>query len=117
MINYDKRLLRNFYLNKGFYNVIINSSYAKIIGDQEFELIFNIEANPKIYFGKLRLDLPTDFSKTNYESVEKFFEKLEDEPYSLNRVEDILEKIEIITINEQYESIKATVEENIISEK
>ena len=28
-----------------------------------------------------------------------------------------MEKIEIITINEQYESIKATVEENIISEK
>ncbi len=117
MINYDKRLLKNFYLNKGFYNVIINSSYAKIVGDQEFELIFNIEANPKIYFGELKLDLPTDFSKANYESVEKFFKKLENEPYSLNRVEDILEKIEIITINEQYESIKATVEENIISEK
>ena len=31
MINYDKRLLKNFYLNKGFYNVVINSSYAKIV--------------------------------------------------------------------------------------
>ncbi len=117
MIKYDERLLRNFYLNKGFYNVQINSSYAKILENQEFELIFNIDANPKIYFGKLKLDLPTDFSKSNYESIEKFFSKLEDEPYSLNRVENILEKIEVITINEQYESIKASVNENIVSNK
>ncbi|WP_440670388.1 outer membrane protein assembly factor BamA [Candidatus Pelagibacter sp. HIMB1483] len=117
MIKYDERLLRNFYLNKGFYNVQINSSYAKILENQEFELIFNIDANPKIYFGKLELDLPTDFSKSNYESIEKFFSKLENEPYSLNRVENILEQIEVITINEQYESIKASVNENVVSNK
>ena len=117
MINYDKRLLKNFYLNKGFYNVVINSSYAKLLDNQEFELVFNIEANPKIFFGKLDLDLPTDFDKSNYEQVEKFFNELENEPYSLNRVEDILEKIETITINEQYESIKATINENIDSNK
>ena len=117
MINYDKRLLKNFYLNKGFYNVVINSSYAKVLDNQEFELIFNIEANPKLFFGKLSLDLPTDFSKSNYENIEKFFKKLENEPYSLNRVEDILEKIEIITISEQYESVKATVNENIEDNK
>ena len=117
MIDYDKRLLKNFYLNKGFYNVVINSSYAKILDNQEFELIFNIEANPKLFFGKLNLDLPTDFSKSNYENIEKFFKKLENEPYSLNRVEDILEKIEIITISEQYESVKATINENIEDNK
>jgi len=117
MINFDKRLLKNFYLNKGFYNVVINSSYAKIIDNQEFELVFNIEANPKLFFGKLSLDLPTDFSKSNYENKEKFFNKLENEPYSLNRVEDILEKIEIITISEQYESVKATINENIEDNK
>ena len=117
MINYDKRLLKNFYLNKGFYNVVINSSYAKVLENQEFELIFNIEANPKIFFGKLNLDLPSDFSKSNYENIEKFFKKLENEPYSLTRVEDILEKIEVITISEQYESIKATVKENFEANK
>ena len=117
MINYDKRLLKNFYLNKGFYNVVINSSYAKVLENQEFELIFNIDANPKIFFGKLNLDLPSDFSKSNYENIEKFFKKLENEPYSLTSVEDILEKIEVITISEQYESIKATVKENFEANK
>ena len=117
MIEYDKRLLKNFYLNKGYFNVVINSSFAKMINDQEFELVFNIEANPKLYFGKLKLNLPTDFSQSNYESLDKFFNKLENEPYSLYRVENILEKIEDITVNEQYESIKATVEETIIDNK
>ena len=117
MINYDEKLLKNFYLNKGYYNVLINSSFAKMTNDQEFELIFNIEANPKLFFGDLKIDLPNDFTRSNYQEVEKFFAELKNEPYSINRIENILEKIEIITVNEQYESIKATVNENIVSNK
>ena len=45
------------------------------------------------------------------------FKKLENKPYSINRIEDIVEKIETITINEQFESIKASVNENIESNK
>ena len=40
MIDYDERLLKNFYLNKGYYNVVVNSSFAKMTDDQSFELIF-----------------------------------------------------------------------------
>tara|TARA_B100000575_G_scaffold77665_1_gene60803 strand:+ start:2487 stop:4733 length:2247 start_codon:yes stop_codon:yes gene_type:complete len=117
IIKYDERLLKNFYLNKGYYDVVVNSSFAKITNDQSFELTFNIEANSKIFFGNLKIDLPNDFSKSNYEEVEKFFKKLENEPYSINRIEDIVEKIETITTNEQYESIKASINEKIVSNK
>ncbi len=117
MINFDERLLKNFYLNKGYYNVVINSSFAKMTDDQKFELIFNIEANPKLFFGDLKIDLPNDFTKSNYDEIDKFFKKLKDEPYSINQVENILEKIEMITVNEQYESIKASVKESIIADK
>ena len=117
MISYDERLLKNFYLNKGYYNVKVNSSFAKMTNDKSFELIFNINANSKLFFGDLKIDLPDDFSKSNYEEVEKFFERLEDEPYSINRIEDIVEKIETITISEQYESIQASVNEKIVSNK
>ncbi len=117
MIKYDERLLENFYLNKGYYNVVINSSFAKMLNDQSFELIYNINANSKLFFGNLKIDLPSDFSKSNYEEVEKFFKKLENEPYSINRIEDIVEKIETITINEQFESVQANVTENIVSDK
>ena len=115
IIKFDEKLLKNFYLNKGYYDVVVNSSFAKITNDQSFELIFNIEANPKIFFGELKLEIPNDFSNSNYEQVEKFFKKLENEPYSINRIEDIVEKIETITINEQYEAIKASINESIVS--
>ncbi len=116
-IKFDERLLKNFYLNKGYYDVVINSSFAKLTEDQNFELIFSIDANPKLFFGDLKISLPVDFSKSNYEEVEIFFNKLKGEPYSVNRIEDIIEKIEMITIDEQYESIKASVKENIVSNK
>ena len=117
MISYDERLLKNFYLNKGFYNVVINSSFAKVTEKNSFELIYNINANSKLFFGNLTIDIPNDFSKTNYEEVENFFDKLKNEEYSVNRIEDIVEKIETITINEQYESIKASVNEQIVDNK
>ena len=72
VIIYDERLLKNFYLNKGYYNVEINSSFAKITNDQSFELIFNIDANSKLFFGNLKIDLPADFSKSNYEKLKNF---------------------------------------------
>ena len=49
----DLRLLRNFYLNKGYYNVEINSSFAKMFNSNEFELIYNINANEKIFFNEI----------------------------------------------------------------
>ena len=45
----DTRLLRNFYLNNGYYNVDIKQSYAKLVNKDEFELIFNIDAKNKIF--------------------------------------------------------------------
>jgi outer membrane protein insertion porin family len=57
LIELDKRLLKNFYLNKGYYNVEINTSFAKLINKKEFELIFNINAKKKIYFGDMKVIL------------------------------------------------------------
>ena len=117
IINFDKRLLNNFYLNKGYYNVKINSSFAKLINDDEFELVFNIEANNKIYFGDFKLDLPSDFEISNFEKLNKIFNNLKNEPYSINSVEKIIDEIDKIAIYDQYESIQAKVLENMEGDK
>ena len=39
IIAFDERLLKNFYRNKGFYAVKINSSFAKLYNEDEFEWI------------------------------------------------------------------------------
>ncbi len=61
-VEFDKKLLKNFYLNEGFYNVEINSSFAKLNKDQDFELVFNIIENDKYYFDNLKLNLPPDYN-------------------------------------------------------
>ena len=110
---FDEKLLNNFYKNNGYYNVKINSSYAKMLDDNNFELIFNIDAGSKVFFNNLELDLPSDFDENNFKSIQKLFKKTKGKPYSINIIDKILDEIDEITTLEQYKFIKASVEENI----
>ena len=117
LIDFDKQLLKNFYLNKGFYDVEINSSFARLVDDENFELIFNIDAKKKLYFDSLSLTLPENFDENNFIDLKNLFEELKGKHYSINSVNKILDKIDLITINEEYQSIKASVDENIVMTK
>ncbi len=114
IINIDQRLLKNYYLNKGYYNVIINTSFAKLVNDEDFELIFNIKANNKIYFNNLEIIIPDDFDKKNYINLNKLLSDLKGRSYSINAVEEILEEIDKITLNEEFKSLNASIDEKII---
>jgi outer membrane protein insertion porin family len=109
----DERLLKNFYKNNGYYNIKINSSFAKLIDDDNFELIFNIDSGSEISFGDLSLKLPSDFDENNFNSIKKLFKKIKGKPYSINTIDKILNEIDNITTLEQYKFIKANVVENI----
>ena len=108
--------LKNFYLNKGYYNVVINSSFAKKFDDDTFELIFNINAKNKVKFGNPELELPADYDKNNFTKINETFDDLNGKTYSLNRINDILDEIDLIVLNEQYETIKSDVEENLVGD-
>ena len=113
LIEFDERLIKNFYLNQGYYNVQVNSSYAKLIDTDEFELIFNIDAKNKFFFGDLVLNLPDDFDKKNFEKLTELFQKLKGEKYSITKIDDILEEIDKVTLQEQFESVSASVIESV----
>ena len=117
LVQFDTRLLKNFYKNNGYYNVVINSSFAKLINKDEFELIFNIDAKSKVYFGKMNLTLPIDFDKNNFLKIEKLFNKIQNKSYSINTINKILNVIDKITALEQYQFINASVEEEIVDDK
>ena len=116
-INLDKRLLKNFYLNKGFYEVKINDAYSKIINNKDFILTFNINAGKKYKFGNISLNLPSDFDSNKFKKLDKVFKKLKNDTYSFSRIEDILEEIENIALLENYEFINANVTETINNDK
>ncbi|MDB9742588.1 outer membrane protein assembly factor BamA [Candidatus Pelagibacter sp.] len=113
LINYDKRLLNNFYKNKGFFNVVIESSFANYLGNDEFEIIYNISSGKKFYFNEFDLNLPIDYDRVNFQQLDKIFKELKGENYSLNSIDKILKEIDKIALNEQFEFLKSTVKESI----
>ena len=113
IINFDKRLMNNFYKNKGYYNVSIDSSFANYLGNNEFELIYNIKSGNKYFFNDLSLKLPLDYNLINFKKLTKMFADLKGESYSLNSIDKILKEINSIVLNEQYEFLKSTVNEEI----
>ncbi len=117
IIQLDNRLLKNFYLNNGYYDVKINSSFAQLVSNDEFELTFNIQPKNKFYFNKLKIDIPNDFDPINYKDLNDLFDDLKGKPYSLNTVEKIIDKIDLISVNDQFESVKASVNEEIINDQ
>jgi len=116
-ISFDERLLKNFFLNRGYYDVKINSSFAKLINQDEFELIYNIDPGKKYFFGKLDLFLPADFKKDGFNDLYELFNNLEGEIYSIYLVEKILKQIDLITLNQEFKSISAEVEEVVVENK
>ena len=117
LINLDERLLKNFYLNKGYYKAKINTSFAKLVNDNEFELIYNINANEKYYFDNIKLELAIDYEENNFSDLKTFLKKLKGKPYSINSISKIVKKIENIVLREQFESIKVIPQENIVDNK
>ena len=117
LVKFDKKLLINYYKNNGYYNVNVNSSFAKMLNENEFELIFNIEANSKVLFGDISLVLPPDFDENNFIKIKKLFTKIKGQPYSLNTIDKILDEIDLITAMEQYQFINATVKETLNNNK
>ena len=117
LVNFDKRLLKNFYLNNGYYNVQISSSFAKITNNNSFELIYNIDSGEKIFFNDLSLELPVDYDKNDFSKLEKTLIELKGKPYSLNSIDKILNEIDLLVLYEEYETIDVIVNEKIIANR
>ena len=117
LIDLDKRLLKNFYLNKGYYNAKVNSSFAKLVNDNQFELIYNINANEKYYFDNINLELAIDYDENNFSDLKSSLKKLKGKPYSINNISKIIKTIENIVLREQFESIKVIPLENLVDNK
>ena len=114
-IKLDKRLLRNFYLNKGFYNVEIESSSA-VFNDNFFELIYNINAGNKYFVKSAILDIPIDYNPKDFVDAVKSVENLIDKKYSLNQINKVIKEIDKISVARLYDFIDATIEINEVGE-
>jgi len=116
-ISLDKKLLKSYYKNRGFYNVKIESASAQVTGDDNFELIFNINAGKKYYFNNLSLNFPSDFSESDFSGIKSSLNKLKGEIYSLKKINSILKEIDNLLLDSDYSFFNATYNENLYENK
>ena len=114
LIDLDKRLLENYYKNNGFYNVKILNSFAELNKEGSFKLVFNINAGTKYFFNEFNLVLPDDYNKKDFVKINKIFNNLKSQKYSLNNINTILEEIENIASFKLYDFIKVDFSETIV---
>ena len=115
-INLDKRLLKNYYKNNGYYNTKIENSFVEFKNDRSFKLIFNINAGKKFTFNKLNLIVPDDFDPKYFVPIQKLLSELPNEIYSLDRINKILNEIDKVALSKQYEFVDASLNEKIIDD-
>ena len=113
-IKIDINLLSNFFKNKGYYNVKITSSFAQVIDENDFNLVFNIESGEKYFFNNIKLNVSDDYSDQNFEKLNNIFVKLKNEVYSLNSINKILNEIDLIALNKEFVFINAKYDEKIV---
>ena len=113
-IELDKRLLDNYYKNKGYYNVDVQDSFVEFKDTGEFNLVYKINAGDKFYFNKLSLEIPDSFDEKDFEKINKILLKSEGNLYSLNDLEKILNKIDALATTKNYEFINADIKETIV---
>ena len=112
-VNLDTRLLKSYYLNKGYYKATIESSSASLVNDG-FELIFNINAGEKFYFNKFKLIIPSNYEESNFKPIYDEFISLKNQSYSTNKIQKILDKVDSLALSRQYEFINASIKEEIV---
>ena len=115
-INLDKRLLKNYYLNKGHYKVIINESTVELTENNNFKLQYNINAGPKFKIIKSSLVLPEDYNKDDFVKIKERLNKLEGKIYSINKLNKIAKEVDKLTYRNDYEFINAAFKEKILNE-
>ena len=113
-ISLDERLITNYLKNKGYYNATVESSFAKITDERNFELTFKLNIGKKYYFNNIKLQIPDVYSSSNFQLFDELFKELENKLYSLNSVEKILKKIDNIALEEEFEFVNATYSEVIL---
>ena len=101
-IKNDENMLKNYYQQKGYYNVNIKSSYAKNINNQYFELTFNIDAGEKFYFNDLSIKISNNFSEKNFAKVIENIKKLKGKEYSSKEISKLLNEIDQVLIQKEF---------------
>ena len=112
-VELDRRLLLNYFRNKGFYNAVVLSSNATFGDDNYFLLTYNIESGKRYKIRKIFIDATGEIKQEYFSKLNKKIKKLENEYYSFTKVKKVADSIEKLKIKNELQFIEAQITDTI----
>ncbi len=105
--NYDRELLRRFYLNQGYVDFRVLSAVAELTPDREdFFLTFTVEEGARYTFGKI--DIKSDIKGLDSETLRQYLTTKEGEWYNADATEKTIAKLTAALGDLQYAFVEIT---------
>mgnify|MGYP001422401669 CR=1 FL=1 len=112
-IELDKRLLKNYYRDKGYYEVDVKSTNVEFAEGEGFVLTYNINAGKRYRFKKIFANISDSLDKNAFLSLEKDFNKLVGEYYSQRKLKKTLDKIDKLSEQKELQFINHNILETL----
>ena len=112
-IELDKRLLKNYYLSQGYYDVEILSSSVEMQNTDFIELKFSINAGKKYRIKKFSTNIDPVFDKSIFKDLSNEYKKYAGDYYSPFKIKKVLSKIDQIIDNNELQFVQHSVSETV----
>jgi outer membrane protein insertion porin family len=112
-IQLDKRLLKSYYKNKGYYEVKISSSNIEYSEGDGFVLTYSVDAGKRYIFKKVSANVSESLDEAAFASLEKNFNEIVGDYYSQKKLTSILEEIDKLSELKELQFINHNVEETL----
>ena len=112
-IELDKRLLKSYYRNRGYYEAKVTSTNVEYSEGEGFVLTYSIDAGKRYRFSKIFANVSESLEKDAFLSLSDEFDKLVGKYYSQKKLNDVLEKIDSLTEQKELQFINHNVLETL----
>ncbi|MDR3450435.1 MAG: outer membrane protein assembly factor BamA [Alphaproteobacteria bacterium] len=100
-MNYDKELLRRFYLNEGYVDFRVSSAVAELTPDRDdFFMTFTVEEGPRYKFGKITVE--SEIKGLDGDTLAQYLSAHQGDWYDADRVEKSVAKVTTALGDRQY---------------
>jgi len=116
-IDLDKRLLENFYKNKGFYEAKVLTTNVYFDESKGFTLTFNIDSRNRYKVDKVNLLVDQNIDQKHFDSILPKLKKLEKEYYSPTKLQKVIKNIETLSAKKELQFIETSISETLKDKK
>jgi outer membrane protein insertion porin family len=93
--SYDKSLLKNFFLDRGYYDIQVSDPSFEILNTNFVNLVFVVNSGNRFKIEKINLtnNAPASISSNGLVELKKYASKLQNKYYNPKNIENLREKI------------------------